>query len=257
MSTKPLILITNDDSLHARGIQALIESLRTLGDIVVVAPDSPRSAQSSALTVTLPVRVGKTHEEDGVTVYRCNGTPADCVKIALKRILPRKPDLLVSGINHGTNASISVIYSGTVGATLEGCIGGIPSIGMSLCDYSPHADFGDAAKYARIIAKNVLQNALPKNVCLNVNVPAGVEIKGVKICTQADGIWVEDFIHREDPLGKSYYWLTGHFKNLEPENTATDEWALANGYVSIVPVKINMTATEYIEALKTWNYELE
>ena len=254
---KPLIFITNDDSVYAKGIQSLIECLRPLGDILVVAPDNPRSAQSSALTVASPLRLSKIEEEDGLQIYRCNGTPTDCVKLAMSQLVARKPDLLVSGINHGTNASVSIMYSGTMGAALEGCIAGIPSFGVSLCDYSPRADFLQSMKYTYIIAKNILQKGLPKGICLNVNVPAISDIKGVLVCRQAEGLWKEEFVKREDPNGKHYYWLTGYFHNAEPQSDDTDEWALAAGYVSVVPCKIDMTAHEFICDLKQWNYDLE
>lgn len=253
----PLILITNDDGIHAKGLQSLIDCLRPLGDLFVVAPDGPRSAQSSALTVTTPLRVKKTLEEGGLTVYTCNGTPADCVKLALNQLCPRKPDIVVSGINHGMNSSISIIYSGTMGAALEGCVNGIPAIGFSLSSYDSHAEFSKAMKYAYAITKKTIATGLPRTICLNVNVPDTEHIKGISICRQSEGYWAEEFIRREDPSGKHYYWLTGEFINAEKQNNDTDEWALENGYVSIVPVKVDMTAYEYMDELKKISYELE
>ncbi|MDR1679967.1 MAG: 5'/3'-nucleotidase SurE [Prevotellaceae bacterium] len=249
---KPLILVTNDDGVNARGIRALIESMRPLGDVLVVAPDGPRSAQSSALTVTTPLRVKKLEEEDGLVVYQCNGTPADSVKLAINRIAHRRPDLVVSGINHGTNSSISVIYSGTMGAAMEGCVSDIPSIGFSLCSYDPNADFTQAMQYATKIAQKTLNQGLPRAVCLNVNIPVVPYIKGIKICRQSDGYWSEEFLRREDPSGRSYYWLTGQFINAEPVSDDTDEWALEHDFVSIVPVKVDMTAYEYLKLFSSW-----
>jgi len=252
---KPLILITNDDSLNAKGIYALIDSMRNLGELVVIAPSDPSSGQGKAITVNEPIRISKTLKENGLTIYECTGTPTDCVKLAFDQILERKPDLMVSGINHGSNSSISVLYSGTMGAALEGCIERIPSIGFSLCSFNPRADFSQAMKYANIIARNVLKNGLPEGVCLNVNIPETDEIKGVKVCRQSRGYWEEEFVKREDPTGRQYYWLTGQFRNDEPEATDTDEWALANGYVSIVPCQVDLTSKEHIECLSKWNYE--
>lgn len=253
----PLILISNDDGISAKGIQSLIESMRPLGSVIVVAPDSPRSAQSSALTVTTPLRVKKIHEEEGLLQYICNGTPSDCVKLALNQLCPKKPDVVVAGINHGTNSSISVIYSGTMGATIEGCVNGIPSIGFSLCNFDPRADFSTAMIYAQKITKKIIQEGLPKGICLNVNIPDLKTIKGIKVCRQSEGYWSEEFIKREDPYGKHYYWLTGEFINAEKLNDDTDEWALENGYISMVPVKVDMTAYEYINDLKKLDYEQE
>jgi 5'-nucleotidase len=257
MIEKPLILITNDDGVNARGIQSLIACLRNEGDIFVVAPDGPRSAQSNAITVNEPVRARKILEEDGLTVFKCSGTPTDCVKLAINKLLPRKPDLLVSGINHGTNASISILYSGTMGAALEGCVNNIPSVGFSHYSVDPRADMTEAMKFSTIIAKQVLQRGLPSGVCLNVNIPDHKEVKGVKVCKQTKGFWTEEFVKREDPHGRDYYWLTGVFKNEELHDENTDEYVLKNGYVSIVPCKIDLTEHSFIETLKTWNYDLE
>lgn len=254
---KPLILITNDDGVAAKGFSSLIEAMMPLGRVVAVAPDGPRSAQSNALTVTTPLRVKILQEDEDVIIYQCNGTPTDCVKLAINQLLDRKPDLVVAGINHGTNSSISVVYSGTMGATIEGCVEGVPSIGFSLCSFDPRANFSHAMLYARAIAKKVLAEGLPRNICLNVNIPDTHHIEGVKICRQSDGYWEEEFEKRQDPMGKNYYWLTGQFVNAEPVSDDTDEAALSQGYVSIVPVKIDMTAYEFISDLNKWTYELE
>jgi 5'-nucleotidase len=255
MHNKPLILITNDDGVSSRGIQALISCLEGVGHLFVVAPDGPRSAQSSAITVNEPIRARKIKEEEDLTVFKCSGTPADCVKLAVNQLLPRKPDLLVSGINHGPNSSISILYSGTMGAAMEGCVNSIPSVGFSHCSLDPRADMGAAMKYALNISKQVLQNGLPEGICLNVNIPNQKEIAGVKVVKQTKGKWTEEFMKREDPHGRDYYWLTGMFKNDEDHNPHTDEYALNNGYVSIVPCKIDLTDYDFIETLKTWNYE--
>lgn len=244
-NNKPLILITNDDGDTAKGISVLTKLMMELGDVVVMAPDGPRSAQSNALTVTHPIRFRKLEESEGLVRYSCNGTPTDCVKLSLNEILDRKPDLLVSGINHGSNAAINVIYSGTMGAVLEGCENSIPSVGFSISNFSPDADFSHFESYILQIAKDVLQKGLPHGICLNVNAPAG-EIKGVKVSRQCDGHWTKEFAKRVDPHGRSYYWLTGYFDNHEPEAEDTDEWALANNYISVVPTKIDLTAHEII-----------
>jgi 5'-nucleotidase len=254
---QPLILITNDDGVEAKGLRALIEAIRPFGRIVAVAPADPQSGMSHAITVKVPLRISKVSEEIDLSIYKCYGTPVDCVKIALNHLLPRKPDLLVSGINHGSNASTSVFYSGTMGATLEGCINEIASIGFSLLNLDHNADFTTASHYARIITRSVMQNGLPKTVCLNVNVP-DVEkerIAGIRICRQNNGFWREEFDKRTDPAGKHYYWLTGSFHNTEPEATDTDEWALSNHYVSIVPLQTDLTCYDTMKALNKWNFE--
>ncbi len=249
---KPLILITNDDGVQAKGIQSLIEAIKPLGEIVVLAPDGARSGMSSAITSEVPLRLYQLKREENLTVYSCTGTPVDCVKLAINEILDRKPDLVISGINHGSNAAICVIYSGTMGAAIEGCIFGIPSLGVSLTDHSSDADFSEAAKYARIVAEKILEEGLPENVCLNVNVPNSKKVKGMKVCTQTPGRWISEFMKSKDASGKDIYWLTGVFDNFTPNDENTDEWALANDYVSIVPCKIDMTAHHVVEQLKHW-----
>lgn len=245
---KPLILITNDDGDSARGIEVLTRVMQQLGDVIVMAPDGPRSAQSNAITVTHPIRYKLIEQTDGLTRYICTGTPTDCVKLALNEVVQRKPDLIVSGVNHGSNAAVNVIYSGTMGAVLEGCENGISSVGFSICDHSFNADFSRFEKYIYEISAKILQNPLPRGICLNVNAPTG-EIKGMKICRQCDGQWTKEFAKRFDPVGRTYFWLTGEFTNFEPEATDTDEWALANGYVSVVPTKIDLTAHDYLTPL--------
>ncbi len=249
---RPLILITNDDGADANGILVLTRLMCEIGDVVVVAPDGPRSAQSNALTVTHPIRFKEIEEKEGLKRYSCSGTPTDCVKLALNEILDRKPDLIVSGINHGSNAAINVIYSGTMGAVLEGCENGILSIGFSICNHSLSADFTDFEPFILQITKETLKNGLPHGTCLNVNAPVG-EIAGVKVARQCDGRWTKEFARRADPQGRAYFWLTGYFENHEPDAQDTDEWALANGFISIVPTKIDLTAYNAIEIVRGWD----
>jgi len=248
---KPYILITNDDGADARGINVLTQLMMQIGDVVVVAPDGARSAQSNALTVTQPIRFKKIEEKEGLKRYTCTGTPTDCVKLALNEIVERKPDLLVSGINHGSNSAINVIYSGTMGAVLEGCENGILSIGFSIDTHSLDADFSHFEKYILQITRETLKNGLPHATCLNVNAPNG-KIVGVKVARQCDGRWTKEFEKRSDPQGRAYFWLTGYFENHEPEAEDTDEWALLNGYISIVPTKIDLTAYEAMEIIEGW-----
>lgn len=250
---KPLILITNDDGYTAKGIKALTQSLIGLGEIVVVAPDGPRSGMSSAITSIQPLRYYLTKKdiENDITIYACTGTPVDCVKLGISEILDRKPDLVVSGINHGSNASICVIYSGTMGAAIEGCLYKVPSIGFSLLDHHYDADFSHTEKIARALGESVLKTGLPKGVCLNVNIPHSTkELKGMKVCKQAPGQFVKEFKKSADGADNEIYWLTGYFENDEPNDTSTDEWALANGYASIVPTKVDLTAHELVEQMK-------
>ena len=249
----PLILITNDDGADAKGIEVLTRLMCEIGDVVVMAPDGARSAQSNALTVTQPIRFKKIEETVGLVRYSCTGTPTDCVKLALNEILDRKPDLLVSGINHGSNAAINVIYSGTMGAVLEGCENGILSIGFSLCNHSLDADFTIFESYITQITKLALQNGLPHGTCLNVNAPMG-EIAGIRVSRQCDGKWTKEFAKRTDPQGRAYFWLTGHFENHEPHAAETDEWALSQGYVSVVPTKIDMTAYQAMDEIRGWEF---
>ena len=239
---KPVILVTNDDGITAPGIRNLVEAVRHLGKIVVVAPDKPQSGMGHAITIGSPLRLTKVNAFEGVESYQCNGTPVDCVKLAVDKVLHRKPDLCVSGINHGANHSINVIYSGTMSAAVEAAIESIPAIGFSLLDFSIEANFEGARKYASIIVENLLKMKLDKHMVLNVNFPAIPvgEIKGIMFCRQAYAKYEEDFIERSDPHGRTYYWLTGEFVNFDPGKD-TDVWALANNYVSVVPVQFDMT----------------
>ncbi|WP_455497384.1 5'/3'-nucleotidase SurE [Coprobacter sp.] len=247
---RPLILITNDDGIEAKGVHELVKMIEDLGDIVVVAPDSPRSGQSSALSVGIPLRLTLVEHHGNISFYRTNGTPVDCVKLSINQLFDRRPDLLLSGINHGSNSGVSIVYSGTMGAALEGCIIGIPSIGFSLGSHDPNADFSHCREIVRESCRKVLENGLPRSVCLNINIPAIPHLKGIRVCRQAQGYWTEEYDHRIDPHGKDYYWLTGHFMNLEPENEETDEWALAHGYISIVPCTCDQTAYPEIPVIQ-------
>ncbi|WP_417873174.1 5'/3'-nucleotidase SurE [Xanthomarina gelatinilytica] len=256
MTEKPLILVTNDDGITAPGIRALIEVMKELGDVVVVAPDSPQSGMGHAITINSMLHLERVYIDEGnQEEYSCSGTPADCVKLAVREILKRKPDLCVSGINHGSNSSINVIYSGTMSAALEAGIEGIPAIGFSLLDYNYNANFEVAKKYAKTIAKNALEKGIPEQVVLNVNVPNLPEkdMKGIKVCRQARANWEEEFDKRQSPQGKDYYWLTGKFVNLD-HGDDTDEWALENGYISVVPVQFDLTAHHAITTLNTWDF---
>ena len=249
---KPLILVVNDDGINAPGIRKLISIMNDYGEVVVVAPDGPQSGKGHAITIESSIRCDKVIIDDGPQVeYSCSGTPVDCVKLAVNKLITRKPNLCVSGINHGSNSSINVIYSGTMSAAVEGALEGIPSIGFSLLDYSHEADFSEGEKYIREITQSVLNNGLPDGVCLNINIPKSVdekEIKGLKICRQAKANWVEEFDEREDPKGRKYYWLTGKFVNYD-KGDDTDERALENHYISVVPVQYDVTAHHAISKL--------
>lgn len=253
MTQRPLILVTNDDGITAPGIRTLISVMNTIGDVVVVAPDSPQSGMGHAITVNATLYIEKVTIDGNQTEYSCSGTPADCVKLAVREILDRKPDICVSGINHGSNSSINVIYSGTMSAALEAGIEGIPAIGFSLLDYNWNANFEHCKPYIETITRQVLDNGLPEGVVLNVNLPNldKKDIKGIKICRQARANWVEEFDKRTNPMGRDYYWLAGEFVNMD-NGEDTDEWALENSYVSVVPVQFDLTAHHAIQNLNTW-----
>ncbi|CEN33466.1 5'/3'-nucleotidase SurE [Capnocytophaga cynodegmi] len=254
MQKRPLILVTNDDGITAPGIRCLIRVMNEIGEVVVVAPDSPQSGMGHAVTLNSTLHCEPIHIDNGIQrEYTCSGTPVDCVKIARHEVLKRTPDLCVSGINHGSNSSINVIYSGTMSAAVEAGIEGIPAIGFSLLDYSWEADFEETRDFVKKITLNVLKNGLPKGVVLNVNIPKlkRDEIKGIRICRQAQARWQEKFDRRISPQGRTYYWMTGKFIN-EDVGEDTDEWALANGYVSVVPIRFDMTAYNVIEELDKW-----
>lgn len=254
MKKKPLILVTNDDGISAPGIRALINVMKQIGEVVVVAPDSPQSATGHSITINNTLFINKvTMDGDIEEEYSCSGTPVDSVKFAVHEILKRKPDLCVSGINHGSNSSINVIYSGTMSAAVEAGMEGIPAIGFSLSDYDWNADFEPTKSFIKKIALEVLKNGLPEGVILNVNFPKlkESEIKGIKVCRQAKAVWEEKFDKRTNPQGRNYYWLTGEFVNMD-NGEDTDEWALKHGYVSIVPVQFDLTAYHAIQQLNNW-----
>lgn len=255
MNKKPLILVTNDDGVTAPGLRALIAVMNTIGEVVVVAPDSPQSAMGHAITLNSTLYVEKVKiDNNPQTEYSCSGTPVDCVKLAVKEILGRRPDICVSGINHGSNSSINVIYSGTMSAALEAGIEGIPAIGFSLCNYNWSANFEACKSFVKTITENVLEHGLPEGVVLNVNIPdlPKEKIKGIRVCRQAKAKWEEAFTKRKNPSGRDYYWLAGKFVNLD-EGEDTDEWALKHGYISVVPVQYDLTAHHCIQNLNSWN----
>ena len=239
---KPIILITNDDDITSKGIRSLVEAVKDLGTVVVVAPDRPQSGMGHAITIGSPLRMNKMNIFADIEAWQTSGTPVDCVKLAVDKILHRKPDICLSGINHGANHSINVIYSGTMSAAMEASIEGIPSIGFSLLDYSYDADFTASKEIVKKIVTQVLQKKLDKHLLLNVNIPAlpPGKIKGIKICKQAYAKYEEDFSERLDPHGKKYYWLTGAFKNFDKAKD-TDVWALQHNFVSVVPVQFDLT----------------
>lgn len=253
---RPLILVTNDDGIQAGGIGFLAETLLDLGDVVVVAPDRPMSGMGHAVTINETLHMEESpFPVDGIkAAWQTSGTPVDCVKLAIYEILGRKPDLLVSGINHGSNASINVIYSGTMSAAVEGAVEGIPSIGFSLLDHSADANFSPCQPFVLKLAQHVLSNGLPDGTCLNVNVPKlpAKEIKGMKICRQSAGYWEDAFDKRVSPGGRTYFWMTGKFNNPD-QGQDTDEWALRNGYVSVVPTQFDLTAHHAIATLNQWD----
>jgi 5'-nucleotidase len=247
----PLILITNDDGIHAPGLRALIKTARDYGKVVVVAPDKPQSGMSHAVTTSSPLRYRKLQKQENYEEYSCNGTPADSVKMGEKVILDRKPDLLLSGINHGSNAGINLLYSGTMAAAIEAAMGGVPAIGFSLLSHAYDADFGPSETYIRKIIEEVLANGMAPYTCLNVNIPskAAGEINGIKVCRMGRGYWEEELEERIDPNNRPYFWLEGAFKSLDAGED-TDEWALQNDFVSVVPIQLDLTSHSSIPVLK-------
>lgn len=248
--SRPLIFITNDDSLLAKGIASLVEAARPFGDIVVIAPDKPQSGMGHAITIHDPLRLHPEHLFEGIEAYSCSGTPVDCVKLGVYEILHRKPDLLLSGINHGCNASTNILYSGTMSAAVEGAMEHIPSIGFSLDNFDHDADFSTAKIVVEKVIRTVLKNGLPEGVCLNVNIPdvAPGQLKGIQVCRQAYAYWEDRFDKRQDPFGKTYYWLTGTF-NVQEEPTGTDLYYLSKGYATVVPTQFDLTAHSAINSL--------
>ncbi|HIP37227.1 MAG TPA: 5'/3'-nucleotidase SurE [Crocinitomix sp.] len=254
MSKRPLILITNDDSIYAKGIKSLVDVVKELGDVLVVSPQDPQSGMGHAITIHEPLRLKPSNQFKDIEAYTCSGTPVDCVKLAIYEVLKTRPTLLVSGINHGSNAATNILYSGTMSAAVEGAIENIPSIGFSLLDFDTDADFDAAKHYAKIICQNVLKHGLPKGTCLNVNIPKGKldTLKGIKICRQGKAFWEDAFEKRTDPFGGDYYWLTGDFA-VTDRGEDTDMFALENKYVSVVPTQFDMTAHHLISTLNEWD----
>lgn len=256
--SKPLILVSNDDGITSKGIRVLISVMKKLGEVVVVAPDSPQSGMGHAITIGETLRLYEEDIFEDVVAYKSSGTPADCVKLAKHYVLKdRTPDLVVSGINHGSNTSISVLYSGTMSAAIEGALEGLPSIGFSLCDYSSKAEFSHVEEWVEKIARQVLERGIPKGIALNVNFPPkrNEPIQGIKVCRQADAKWQEEFTERYDPTGRKYFWMAGNFVNFD-HGEDNDEWAIANNYVAIVPCQYDLTAHHAISQMnKDWDWE--
>ncbi len=253
MKRKPLILLSNDDGVSAKGLRELIQCLQPIADLIVVAPDGHRSGFSASITSEVPLRCRKISEQEGLKIYKCSGTPVDCVKLGLHALVPRIPDMVVGGINHGDNSSVNVHYSGTMGVVIEGCLKRIPSVGFSLCNHDSDADFSPVLPYARRIVEEVLAKGLPEGTCLNVNFPALSAYRGVKICHQNKGVWVNEFAESVHPLGETFYWLTGEYETLEAETRNSDYWALKEGYVAITPTRIDMTDYKVMDELEHWN----
>ncbi|MDE6646681.1 MAG: 5'/3'-nucleotidase SurE, partial [Prevotella sp.] len=249
---RPLILIANDDGYKAKGINSLIDMVRDMGDVLVCAPEGGRSGFACAFSATTPLTLTLRHREEGVEVWSCNGTPVDCVKMALAELCPRKPDLVLGGINHGDNASVNTHYSGTMGVTMEGCMKYIPSVAFSLCDYRADADFEPLRPYVRQMVQRVLREGLPTGVCLNVNFPLAPAFQGVKVCRMAKGMWGNEVTRCHHPRGYDYWWMVGQYTNDEPEAADTDNWALGHGYVAITPTQVDVTAYEALANMKDW-----
>lgn len=248
---RPLILISNDDGYHAKGINSLIDMLSDMGDILVCAPESARSGFATAFSATTPLRLKLRRKHEGMEMWSCNGTPVDCVKLALSELYPqRRPDIVIGGINHGDNASVNSHYSGTMGVVREGCMKYIPSVAFSLCDYRDDADFEPLRKCVRSIVSGVLRDGLPKGVCLNVNFPLANEFNGIKVCRMAHGTWGNEVVRAHHPRGYDYFWLVGEYTNDEPDAEDTDNWALRHGYVAITPTTIDVTDYTTMEHMK-------
>lgn len=257
MNDRPLLLISNDDGYTAKGIKVLTEMLADMADIIVCAPEDARSGYACAFSATTPLRLFMREQRKGLQVWSCNGTPVDCVKIALAEILhDRKPDLIIGGINHGDNASVNTHYSGTMGITMEGCMKYIPSVAFSLCDFSADADFEPLRPFVRMFTRHLLDNGLPKGVCLNINFPKLKQFKGIRVCRMAFGTWSNELTRCHHPRGYDYYWMVGTYTNDEPECDDTDNWALQNGYVAITPTRIDVTAYEAFEQFKLFETNL-
>jgi len=247
------ILISNDDGIRAKGLKVLTEIARQFGEVLVVAPHTSRSGMSKAITVDQPLRLYSYKNYEGARLYCCTGTPVDCIKLAFDKLLDSAPDLVLSGINHGANSSVSVHYSGTMGAVIEGCIHQVPSLGFSLCDYHPDADFSAGVPFISNLIEKVLNEGLPSGTCLNVNIPKG-NIAGVEACRQGHGRWVEEFDQRKDPHNVDYYWITGYYENMDNGMDDTDNHFLSDHKISVVPIKIDMTDHGFLSTMKKWRF---
>ena len=255
---KPLILISNDDGFQAKGINVLIDTLRDIADLLVCAPDSGRSGYGCAFSVFNPLHLKLRRKEKGLEVWSCDGTPVDCVKLALDQLCTkRKPDMVIGGINHGDNASVNTHYSGTMGVAMEGAMKYIPSVAFSLCDHAEDADFDPLLPYIRHITQKVLEKGLPEGVCLNVNFPVAKKFKGVKVCRMAKGTWGNECVRSIHPRGSEYFWMVGSYVNDEPKAKDTDNWALTHGYVAITPTRVDVTAYETMEKIKQWTDNID
>jgi len=246
---KPLLLLTNDDGYRAKGINELTKALREQADIIIMAPEYPQSGMSSALSATQAIRYRLVSEEKGLTIYSCTGTPVDCVKLAIGQVLKRRPDAVISGINHGTNIAISVHYSGTLGAAIEGCINNLPAIAFSLTDVSPEANFEETCRLAKQLTAHVLKEGLPRGTYLSLNVPNKNKVKGIKICKQADSKWDDEHKRSKDGFNHDVFWMTGHLTVKDPTDQLNDTTALEEGYASLVPCKIDVTDYDYMDSL--------
>ena len=247
---RPYLLISNDDGVDAPGLHFLIETLRPHADMLVVAPDGPRSGFSCSITSTHPLTIKEVRREEGLVVCACSGTPVDCVKMALNLYPERRPDLVVGGINHGDNASVNAHYSGTMGVAIEGALQGYTSVAFSLCDHRPEADFTPLRSYLIDLMYKCVTMGMPPFTCLNVNFPVAPSFKGIKVCRMARSVWRKEVVERQHPWGPKYYWLVGENVELEPEADDTDRWALAHGYVAVTPTQLDVTAHAFIDVLR-------
>ena len=246
---RPLLLLSNDDGVDAKGLRELIRTLCPLADLMVVAPDGPRSGASGSITSENPLRAVLVEQKPGMALYKCTGTPVDCVKLALHSLVPRTPDMVIGGINHGDNSSVNVLYSGTMGVAFEGCLKQIPSIGFSLCTFEKQADFSFLEEAVQHIVGYVLEHGLPSGVCLNVNFPVVERLEGLRVCRMTKGDWSSEWVAATHPHGKAYYWLTGTYRNDEPDAQDTDQWAIEHGYGAITPVQTDVTAYDALAML--------
>lgn len=254
---KPLILISNDDGYLAKGINCLVDMVRDMGDVLVCAPEGARSGNATAFSAVTPLRLILRTQEAGLEVWSCNGTPVDCVKLALNQFCnDRLPDIVIGGINHGDNASVNAHYSGTMGVALEGCMKYLPSVAFSLCDFHEDADFSPLRPLVRLITRKVLVEGLPKGVCLNVNFPKE-PFKGVRVCRMAHGTWYDECVKERHPRGYDYFWMVGKYRNDEPEAEDTDNWALSHGYVAITPTRMDVTHYEMMRQMSLWDFDAE